>query len=148
MAFASRIRIHATWQAADNDVRRLKANQDKARRQGKLPSDRIAQSLAEVQEVDCHDSLRRCLTCEKVERRAMEAKREFDHVSRLIKSEVARFEKERIDDFKKSLENLLNGMITRQREVTHYHTNHDRRMSFIVHSDYSLLGALSGVTYS
>jgi hypothetical protein len=47
----------------------------------------------------------------------MEAKREFDQVSRLIKSEVSRFEKERIDDFKKSLENLLTGMIARQREV-------------------------------
>jgi len=104
LAFASRIRIHATWQTADNDVRRLKANQDRARRQGKLPNDRIAQSLAEVQEV---------------ERRAMEAKREFDHVSRLIKSEVSRFEKERVEDFKKSLENLLDGMIARQQEVIH-----------------------------
>jgi sorting nexin-1/2 len=47
----------------------------------------------------------------------MEAKREFDQVSRLIKSEVSRFEKERIDDFKKSLEKLLNGMIARQHEV-------------------------------
>ena len=47
----------------------------------------------------------------------MEAKREFDHVSRLIKSEVSRFEKERIDDFKNALETLLNGMIDRQREV-------------------------------
>lgn len=49
----------------------------------------------------------------------MEAKREFDHVSRLIKTEVSRFEKERIDDFKKALEDLLNGMIARQHQVSH-----------------------------
>lgn len=46
----------------------------------------------------------------------LDAKHEFEHVSRLVKSEVARFEQERIEDFKKSLEHLLDGMITRQRE--------------------------------
>jgi sorting nexin-1/2 len=37
-------------------------------------------------------------------------------VSRLVKTEVARFEQERIEDFKKSLEQLLDGMIMRQKE--------------------------------
>jgi sorting nexin-1/2 len=47
----------------------------------------------------------------------LEAKQEFEHVSRLVKSEVARFELERIEDFKKSLELLLDGMIARQKET-------------------------------
>ena len=34
-----------------------------------------------------------------------------------MKSEVARFEKERIDDFKKALEAFLEGMIERQKEL-------------------------------
>jgi sorting nexin-1/2 len=34
-----------------------------------------------------------------------------------VKTEVARFELERIEDFKKSLEQLLDGMITRQKEM-------------------------------
>jgi sorting nexin-1/2 len=38
-------------------------------------------------------------------------------VSRLVKTEVARFEQERIEDFKKSLEQLLDGMITRQKQT-------------------------------
>ena len=38
-------------------------------------------------------------------------------MSRLVKTEVARFELERIEDFKKSLEQLLDGMITRQKET-------------------------------
>ena len=38
-------------------------------------------------------------------------------MSRLVKTEVARFEQERIEDFKKSLEQLLDGMITRQKET-------------------------------
>jgi sorting nexin-1/2 len=47
----------------------------------------------------------------------LETKREFEHVSRLVKSEVARFELERIEDFKKGLELLLDGMIARQKET-------------------------------
>jgi sorting nexin-1/2 len=47
----------------------------------------------------------------------LDAKHEFEHVSRLVKSEVARFEQERIEDFKKSLEHLLDGMISRQKET-------------------------------
>jgi esterase/lipase len=51
------------------------------------------------------------------ERRVLDAKQEFEQVSRLVKTEVARFEQERIEDFKKSLEHLLDGMITRQKET-------------------------------
>lgn len=47
----------------------------------------------------------------------LDAKQEFEQVSRLVKSEVARFEQERIEDFKKSLEHLLDGMIARQKET-------------------------------
>lgn len=42
-------------------------------------------------------------------------------MSRLVKSEVARFEQERIEDFKNSLEAFLDGMIARQKEVSRPH---------------------------
>lgn len=51
------------------------------------------------------------------ERRALESKHEFDHVTKLLKSELARFEQERIEDFKNSLHAFLEGMIARQKEV-------------------------------
>ena len=51
------------------------------------------------------------------ERRALEAKHDFDHVSKLVKSEVARFEQERIADFKESLTQFLQGMVMRQKQV-------------------------------
>jgi sorting nexin-1/2 len=51
------------------------------------------------------------------ERRALDAKHEFDQCSKLIKSEMARFEQERVDDFKISLQSFLDGMITRQKEL-------------------------------
>ncbi len=52
-----------------------------------------------------------------MERRASEAKLEFEQVSKLVKMEVARFEQERIHDFKNALQAFLDGMITRQKEV-------------------------------
>jgi sorting nexin-1/2 len=39
-------------------------------------------------------------------------------VSKLVKTEVARFEQERIEDFKDSLQVFLEGMISRQKEVS------------------------------
>jgi sorting nexin-1/2 len=48
----------------------------------------------------------------------LDAKQEFDQCSKLIKTEVARFEQERIEDFKDSLQVFLDGMISRQKEVS------------------------------
>jgi hypothetical protein len=53
----------------------------------------------------------------KAERRASESKQEYEQVSKLVKIEVARFEQERIEDFKDSLHAFLEGMISRQKEV-------------------------------
>lgn len=53
----------------------------------------------------------------KSERRAVEAKREFDTVTKLIKVEMARFEGERVEDFKIALEQFLLGMIRKQKTV-------------------------------
>jgi sorting nexin-1/2 len=39
-------------------------------------------------------------------------------VSKLVKTEMARFEQERINDFKDSLVAFLEGMISRQKEVS------------------------------
>jgi sorting nexin-1/2 len=52
----------------------------------------------------------------------MEAKREYEHVSKLIKTEMARFEQERAEDFKDSLKIFLEGMLSRQKEVSEFST--------------------------
>jgi len=54
-----------------------------------------------------------------IEVKAQEARTEYEEVTKLIKAEVGRFELERIDDFKASLEAYLEGMITRQNEIIH-----------------------------
>ncbi|QRV74439.1 vacuolar protein sorting-associated protein 5 [Ceratobasidium sp. AG-Ba] len=102
LTFSSRIRLHAAWQNANAEAKRVRTAHEKARRQGKIPQDRVGMAMHEMAEA---------------EKRAADAKHEFDQCSRLIKAEMARFEKERIDDFKKNLEELLEGMIRRQQDV-------------------------------
>ncbi|KAI6113059.1 Vps5 C terminal like-domain-containing protein [Pisolithus sp. B1] len=102
MAFNSRIRTYTNWQSADAEVRRARQMHDRAKVQGRLPTDRVGHTVSLVAEA---------------ERRALDAKHEFDQCSRLIKSEVARFEQERVEDFKTALQTFLDGMIYRQRQL-------------------------------
>ncbi|KIP03006.1 hypothetical protein PHLGIDRAFT_111375 [Phlebiopsis gigantea 11061_1 CR5-6] len=102
LAFSSRIKTYHGWQNADGNVKRVKQTHETNRAQGKLGPEQLNRSLALVAEA---------------ERRALDAKHEFDHVSRLVKAEVARFEQERIEDFKNSLEAFLSGMISKQKEL-------------------------------
>lgn len=102
MAFNSRTRTYTAWQNADADVRRVKQNHERLRAQGRLPTDRISHTVSQISEA---------------ERRALDAKHEFDQCSKLIKSEMARFEQERVEDFKIALQSLLDGMISRQKEL-------------------------------
>ncbi|OAX41529.1 Vps5-domain-containing protein [Rhizopogon vinicolor AM-OR11-026] len=102
MAFNSRMRTYTAWQNADADVRRVKQNHERLRAQGRLPTDRMSHTVAQISEA---------------ERRALDAKHEFDQCSKLIKSEMTRFELERVEDFKKTLQIFVDGMISRQREL-------------------------------
>ncbi|KAJ6591516.1 Vps5 C terminal like-domain-containing protein [Mycena vulgaris] len=102
LAFNSRIRTYHSWRAADADLLRVKQSHERNRAQGRIPNDRAGHSLSQISES---------------ERRALDAKHEFDQATKVIKAEVARFEQERIEDFKDSLHAFLEGMISRQKEL-------------------------------
>lgn len=67
-------------------------------------------------------------TLPQAERRALESKHEFEHVSKLIKSELARFEEERIEDFRDSLHAFLEGMISRQKDLIEAWENYQQML--------------------
>ncbi|EPT00748.1 hypothetical protein FOMPIDRAFT_1023663 [Fomitopsis schrenkii] len=113
MAFSSRIRTYHQWQSADAHLRSTKQRHETQRAQGRIPSDQLSRSLSLVADA---------------ERRALDAKTDFDQVSNLVKSEVARFEQERIEDFKNSLEAFLDGMIARQKEVIVAWENYQQKL--------------------
>ncbi|KAH7921295.1 Vps5-domain-containing protein [Leucogyrophana mollusca] len=102
LAFNSRIRTYTAWQSADADARRVKQTHERARAQGRIPTDRLGHAVSQISEA---------------ERRALDAKHEFDQCSKLIKAEMARFEQERVEDFKNALQAFLEGMISRQKEL-------------------------------
>ena len=47
----------------------------------------------------------------------MDAKQDFDDVGKLIKAEMIRFDKEKVEDFKRAVEEYAIGMVLRQRQV-------------------------------
>jgi hypothetical protein len=54
---------------------------------------------------------------EQADRRSRDTAAEFETVSRLVKMEFARFERERVDEFKRVMERHLEGQIKRQAEM-------------------------------
>ncbi|KAG9055820.1 Vacuolar protein sorting-associated protein 5 [Serendipita sp. 407] len=101
VAFASRIKCFGQWQNTENEFRRVKANHEKARKASKNP-ERLHYHIQEVADA---------------ERKAMHSKSEFERVTKLVKIEWQRFDMERVEDFKRSLEAFLEGMIGRQKEL-------------------------------
>lgn len=50
MAFNSRIRTYTSWQNADAEVRRARQIHDRAKAQGRLPTDRVGHTVSLVAE--------------------------------------------------------------------------------------------------
>lgn len=48
----------------------------------------------------------------------IDTKRDFEDVCKLTRAEMVRFDKEKVDDFKSAIENHVEGMLLRQREVS------------------------------
>ncbi|GHJ83709.1 hypothetical protein NliqN6_0111 [Naganishia liquefaciens] len=102
LAFASRIKSHFTWQQTEADAKRLKVQHEKLRKSGKIAHDRIQPALAEIAEA---------------ERKALDAHSDFDAVSRLVKLEFARYEHDRVEEFKHMFATYLDEMIIAQKEM-------------------------------
>lgn len=99
LAAAARLKSHATWQRLISAAQALRAQHDRARARGAPPYPDALNELADA------------------ERRAEEAKREFDDVSKLFKAEMVRFDVEKVDDFKRGINEHVDGMIIRQKQV-------------------------------
>jgi sorting nexin-1/2 len=118
LAFHGRIRTYHTWQNAENNLKRVKQAHEAARSQGRQVLSHSLNQIAEVGAFSFSPMPSRRRHILQAERRALEQKHEFEYVSKLVKSEVARFERERIEDFKDTLQMFLEGMITRQKMVS------------------------------
>lgn len=101
-AFAQRQKSFHSWHNAEAELTKRKATQDKILRSGKTQQDRLNQLQADV-----GDGERRC----------HQARLLFEDMGRLMRSELERFEREKVEDFKSGVETFLEGAIEAQKEV-------------------------------
>lgn len=103
LAFTQRQKAFHTWHAAESDLQKRKNNQDKLLRQGKTQQDRLNQVNADVADA---------------ERKVHQTRLLFEDMGRLMRNELQRFEKEKVEDFKSGVETFLESAVEAQKEVS------------------------------
>ncbi|KAI1451252.1 Vps5-domain-containing protein [Annulohypoxylon moriforme] len=101
-AFSQRQKAFHSWHSAESELQKRKAAQDKLLRQGRSQQDRLNQVGAEVADA---------------ERKVHQARLLFDDMGRLMRSELDRFEREKVEDFKSSVETFLESAVEAQKEL-------------------------------
>ncbi|KAH7141316.1 Vps5 C terminal like-domain-containing protein [Dactylonectria estremocensis] len=101
-AFSQRQKAFYSWHSAESELQKKKSTQDKLLRQGKSQQDRLNQMGAEVSES---------------ERKVHQARLLFDDMGRLLRSELDRFEREKVEDFKSGVETFLESAVEAQKEL-------------------------------
>ncbi|CAG8462541.1 11807_t:CDS:10 [Ambispora leptoticha] len=102
VAFNSRAKCYQTWQNVHYELQKKKVTYDRFKSQGKLRHERLSLMLTDIAET---------------ERKGEDCRHEFERVTKLIKAEIDRFDKEKVEDFKNSLENYLESMVQTQKQI-------------------------------
>lgn len=104
-AFGQRQKAFYSWHSAESELQKKRATQDKLLRQGKSQQDRLNQMGAEVGDAEkkCHHA--RVL---------------FEDMGRLMRAELDRFEREKVEDFKSGVETFLESAVEAQKEVSRH----------------------------
>ena len=102
MAFASRQKAYHSWHSAESEMQKRKTTQEKLLRQGKTQQDRLTQMHADVADA---------------ERKVHQARLLFEDMGRLMRAELERFEREKVEDFKSAVETFLESAVEAQKEL-------------------------------
>ncbi|RFU23958.1 hypothetical protein B7463_g12378, partial [Scytalidium lignicola] len=101
-AFSQRQKAYYSWHSAESEMQKRKATQDKLLRQGKTQQDRLTQMQAELNDA---------------ERKVHQARLLFEDMGRLMRNELERFEREKVEDFKSGVETFLESAVEAQKEL-------------------------------
>ncbi|KAL2002712.1 hypothetical protein VTN02DRAFT_6143 [Thermoascus thermophilus] len=101
-AFSQRQKSFHSWHAAESELQKRKHAQEKLLRQGKSQQDRLNQVNADVADA---------------ERKVHQARLLFEDMGRLMRNELERFEKEKVEDFKSGVETFLESAVEAQKEL-------------------------------
>lgn len=102
-AFSQRQKAFHSWHGAESELQKRKNTQEKLLRQGKTQQDRLNQVSADVADA---------------ERKVHQARLLFDDMGKLMRNELQRFEKEKVEDFKSGVETFLESAVEAQKEVS------------------------------
>lgn len=103
LAFSQRQKSFHAWHSAEAELSKRRTTQEKVLRSGKTQQDRLNQLQADVSDG---------------ERRSHQARLLFEDMGRLMRGELDRFEREKVEDFKSGVETFLEGAIEAQKEVS------------------------------
>jgi sorting nexin-1/2 len=103
-AFEQRQKSYHSWHSAEQKLQDIKKQQDKLMRAGRSQQDRIGQMQADVADAERKTHATRLL---------------FEDMGRLMRTELDRFEREKVEDFKSAVETFLESAIEAQKEVSH-----------------------------
>ncbi|KAF9151168.1 Vacuolar protein sorting-associated protein 5 [Linnemannia schmuckeri] len=115
ITFMTRAKFNQNMVQAQNDLSKKKANFDKMSQPSrKTKPERLQQLQAEITEA---------------EQRVDGAKKDFEEISTLIRQEFDRFDREKVEDFKQSVEAFLASMVKHQREIVGLWENYFRALN-------------------
>jgi sorting nexin-1/2 len=113
--FYARGKFNQNMAQAQSDLTKKRANYEKMSQPSrKTKPERLAQLALEITEA---------------ERRVDSTKRDFEEISSLIRQEFDRFDREKVEDFKQSVEAFLASMVQHQREIVSLWENYFRTLS-------------------
>ncbi|OAX83351.1 hypothetical protein ACJ72_02292 [Emergomyces africanus] len=102
MAFTQRQKSFHNWHTAESELQKRKNSQDKLLRQGKSQQDRLNQAAADVADA---------------ERKVHQTRLQFEDMGRVMRNELEKFEKEKVEDFKSGVETFLESAVEAQKEL-------------------------------
>lgn len=124
-AFGQRQKAFHSWHAAEAEMQKRKTTQEKVLRSGKTQQDRLNQLQADVGDA---------------ERRVHQARLLFEDMGRLMRGELERFEKEKVEDFKSGVETFLESAVEAQKEVSISICHILIRVEAVTFTDHGIIG--------
>ncbi|KAJ9615407.1 Vacuolar protein sorting-associated protein vps5 [Cladophialophora chaetospira] len=101
-AFTQRQKAFHAWHSAESELAKRRSAHEKLLRQGKSQQDKLNEVGAGVSDA---------------EKRAHQARLLFEDMGRLMRGELERFEREKVEDFKSGVETFLEGAVEAQKEL-------------------------------
>ncbi|RMD41577.1 hypothetical protein DV735_g3545, partial [Chaetothyriales sp. CBS 134920] len=101
-AFRQRQKAFHSWHAAESELQKRRSGQEKLLKQGKSQQDKLNEVNAGVSDA---------------EKKAHQARLLFEDMGKLMRTELDRFEREKVEDFKSGVETFLEGAVEAQKEL-------------------------------